>query len=133
MSKNENNTMETSLREQALDTQQSVGTIAKLVDAVHRHTIAATTCQLALTTEVNELKQKHQEYKAMEKAQKKGRTNMLGELAKGVTNGLFNKNLKEDPSLKSPSATTTVENDEPPLSYKPAIEANVTKAELETA
>jgi len=63
MSKQDDNTMGTSLRAQALDTQQSVEAVTKLVDAVHRHKIAAKTSQVALTTEVNELKRKHQRLK----------------------------------------------------------------------
>ena len=58
MLKQEGNTMENSLRKQALNTQQSVGAITKLVDEVHRHTMAATVCQVALTTEVDKLKKK---------------------------------------------------------------------------
>jgi len=133
MSKQGDNTMETALREQALDTQQSVEVIAKLVDAVHRHTIAAKTSQVAIATEVNELKQKRQKYtknaKVLEKAQKKGKTGKLGEMVKDNMQCLFNKSPKEDSSVKKPSATTTVENDEPAPYYETAIEANVTKAE----
>jgi len=77
MIKQDDNTMETSLRERALETQQSVEAVAKLVDAVHRHKIAAITSQVALTTETNELKKKHQEFKALEKAHKKGKGGML--------------------------------------------------------
>jgi len=107
MSRQDNKAMESSLREQALGTQQSVGTIIKLVDAVHRHTIAAKTCHVALTTEVNELKKKKQEYKALERAQKQG---------------------KIDSSINN-----TVKNDAPLTSYKSMTEANVTEAELEAA
>jgi len=134
MFKQYDNAMETALHEQALDTQQSVEVIAKLVGAVHRHTIAAKTSQVALTTEVNELKQKRKKYtenaKALEKARKKGKTNKVGEMVKDITHGLFDKSPKENPSLKNPSTTTTVDNDEPPPSYEPATEANVTEAEL---
>jgi len=130
MSKREDNTMETALREQTLDTQQSVEAVAKLVDAVHRQKIAAITSQVALTTEVNELKKKYQKYKALDKAQKKGKTDKLGEKVKDITHCFFNKSSKENPSFKNPSTTTTVDNDEPSPSYEPATEANVTETEL---
>ena len=109
MSKPEENIMENSrnsLHEQALDTQQRVEKITKLVGEVHRHKIAAKTCHVALTTEVNELKKKKQEYKALAKAQKQG---------------------KIDTRINN-----TVKNDAP-ISYKPITEANVTEAELEAA
>jgi len=122
------------LREQALDTQRSVGVVTELVDAVHRHKIAAKTSQVALTTEVNELKQKHKRFtknaKALVKAQKKGKIGTLGEMAKDITDNLFNKGPKESPSPKDPTAPIAVENEEPPPSYELPAEANVTEAEV---
>ena len=110
MSKPEENIMENSynsLCEQALDTQQRVEKITKLVGEVHRHKIAAKACQVALTTEVNELKKKRQEYKALEKTQREGKTN--------------------------PGTNKTVKNEAPLTSYQSRTEANVTEAELERA
>ena len=120
MFKQEDNTMETSLREQALNTQQSVGAITKLVDEVHRRTMAAKICQVALTTEVDKLKKKKQEYKAVKKAQIKRKFN------KDTTHGPVDKSSQED-------MITTVETDEPLTLSKPITEANVTEAELEAA
>ena len=130
MFKQDDNTMETSLREQALETQQSVEAVAKLVDAVHRHKIAAITSQVALTTETNELKRKHQKCKEMEKAQERGKVGRLREIAKDVTDRLFNKRPKEDSYLNNPSTTMAAEKDAPSTPYEPASEANVTEAEL---
>ena len=128
------------LKEKALDTQRSVGVVTELVDAVHRHKIAAKTSQVALTTEVNELKQKHKTLtkcaKNLIKAQKKGKIGTLGDLAKGVTDSLFNKEgsdleaLGKEVNKKEPSAPDAEQKDEPPPSYDMRIEANVTDAEL---
>ena len=64
------------------------------------------------------------------KAQQKEKAGTLGEMAKDVMDSRFNRRPKEDPSLKNPSATIAVKNDEPPSSYGPAAEVNVTEAEL---
>ena len=130
MSKQADNIMENSLCEQALDTQQSVEAVTKHVAAVHRHTIAAKASQVALITEVSELKKKHQEFKALERAHKKGIGGMLREMAKDITDSLFKKSPKEDPSFKNLSTTAIIKNDEPSPSYEPSTEANVTEAEL---
>ena len=127
------------LREKALDTQRSVGVVTELVDAVHRHTLAAKTSQVALTTEVNELKNKHKKFtkcaKALVKNQKKGKTGTLGEIAKEITGNLFHKDGqeqkdKEGELKKQPSAPIPDENDEAPPSYEGRAEANVTEAEV---
>ena len=130
MIKRYDNAMEISLRERALETQQSVEAVAKLVDAVHRHKVAAIANQVALTTETNELKKKQQKCKEMEKAQERGKLGMLSGMAKDITNSLFNKRSKEDPSPSKSIATMSTQNDEPPPFYEPATEANVTEAEL---
>jgi len=139
MSKSEEVEKSQDLREKALDTQRSVGVVTELVDAVHRHTLAAKTSQVALTTEVNELKNKHKKFtkcaKALVKKQKKGKTGTLGEIAKEITGNLFHKNDqeqrgKEGEVKNQPSAPVADENNEPPPSYDMRVEANVTDAEL---
>jgi len=50
---------EEALRDLAMDAQDSVGTVVELVDTVHWHELAAKTNQIALATEVYNLKQKH--------------------------------------------------------------------------
>jgi len=139
MSKSEKVWDSNDLREKALDTQRSVGVVTELVDAVHRHTLAAKTSQVALTTEVNEFKNKHKKFtkcaKALVKNQKKGKTGTLGEIAKKITGNLFHKDGqeqkgKEGELRKQPSAPVADENNEAPPSYDQRVEANVTDAEL---
>ena len=131
MIKQYDNTMEICLRERALETQQSVE--AKRVDAVHRHKVAAQTSQVALTTETNKLKEKHQKSKEMEKARERGKAGRLREMTKDITNILFNKRSKEDSYFNNPGTTRAVEKEATSTPYEPAIEANVTKAELAAA
>ena len=133
MIKQYDNTMEICLRERALETQQSVEAVAKRVDAVHRHKVAALTSQVALTTETNELKEKHQKSKEMEKARERGKAGRLREMTKDITNILFNKRSKEDSYFNNPGTTRAVEKEATSTPYEPAIEANVTKAELAAA
>jgi len=56
MAEKENAERKNDLREKALEAQRSVGVVTELVDAVHRHSLAAKASEAALTTEVNELK-----------------------------------------------------------------------------
>jgi len=133
MIKQDDNTMEISLRERALETQQSVETVAKLVDAVHRHKVAAITSQVALTAETNELKKKYLKCNELEKAQERGKVGKLKEMAKDITDRLFNKGSKEDPSLINPSTMMAAEKAATPTSHEPNAEVNVTEAELAVA
>jgi len=133
MIKQYGNTMEICLRERALEKQQSAEAVAKRIDAVHRHKVAALTSQVALTTETNELKEKNQKSKEMEKAREKGKAGRLREMTKDITNMLFNKRPKEDSYFNNPGTTRAVEKEALSTPYEPAIEADVTKAELAAA
>jgi len=133
MIKQYDNTMEICLRERALKTQQSGEAVAKRVDAVHRHKVAALTSQVALTTETNELKEKHQKSKEMEEARERGKAGRPREMTKKITSILFNKRSKEDSYFNHPGTTRAVEKEAPSTPYEPTTEANVTEAELAAA
>jgi len=61
MAEKEEKQREEFLRDMALKAQDSVGTVVELVDTVHRHKLAAKTNQVALSTEVQNLKERHKE------------------------------------------------------------------------
>ena len=139
MAEKENAERENDLREKALEAQRSVGVVTEVVDAVHRHSLAAKASKAALTTEVNELKNKNKSFakcaKALVKSQKKGKTGTLGGIAKEITGNLFHKNDQEalgkgGETNAQPSAPTKDKISEPPPSYVPTVEANVTEIEL---
>ena len=135
---------EEALRELAMDAQGSVGTVVELVDTVHRHELAAKTNQVALATEVYNLKQKHKSLRkgsqALVKAQKKGKSGPLGGIAREITATLFpSKHTNEQQSSEKEKASAPPMDEEegknePPSSYEePDAEANVTCAEVDAA
>ena len=136
---------EDALQDLALDAQDSVGTVVQLVDTVHRHKLAAKTNQVALATEVYNLKQKHKSLKkgsqALVKAQKKGKAGPLGGIAREITATLFpskqsNGASEESEKASAPSMEKEEERNEPPPSYEDPegeVEANVTSAEVDAA
>ena len=136
---------EDALQDLALDAQDSVGTVVQLVDTVHRHKLAAKTNQVALATEVYNLKQKHKSLKkgsqALVKAQKKGKAGPLGGIAREITATLFpsrqsNEVSEESEKASAPPMEKEEERNESPPSYEDPegeAEANVTYAELDAA
>jgi len=137
---------EDALQDLALDAQDSVGTVVQLVDTVHRHKLAAKTNQVALATEVYNLKQKHKSLKkgsqALVKAQKKGKAGPLGGIAREITATLFPSKhlnetlLEEEEKASAPPMDMKEEENELPPSYEgPDVEAqaNVTSAEVDAA
>jgi len=136
---------EDALQDLAMDAQDSVGTVVQLVDTVHRHKLAAKTNQVALATEVYNLKQKHKNLKkgsqALVKAQKKGKAGPLGGIAREITATLFparhaNESQAESEKASAPPIEKEEDRDEPPPSYdepNDEAEANVTRAEVDTA
>ena len=134
---------EKALRELAMEAQDSVEAVVGLVDTVHRHKLAAKTSQVALNTEVYNLKQKHKSLKkgsqALVKAQKKGKAGPLGGIAREITATLFpSKHPEMTPEVEAsaPSLKDMEGKDESPPSYEEQIEeveANVTRAELDKA
>jgi len=137
---------EKALRELAMDAQDSVGTVVELVDTVHRHKLAAKTSQVALDTEVYNLKQKHKSLKkgsqALVKSQRKGKSGPLGGIAREITATLFpSKHVSEQLSegkekASAPPMDAKEEDNEAPPSYEEPdadVEANVTNAEVDAA
>ena len=137
---------EDALQDLALDAQESVGTVVQLVDTVHRHKLAAKTNQVALATEVYNLKQKHKSLKkesqALVKAQKKGKAGPLGGIAREITATLFPSKhlnetlLEEKEKASAPPMDAKEEDKEAPPSYEEPnaeAEANVTSAEVDAA
>jgi len=146
MTEKVDNKTEKALRELAMDAQESVGTVVELVDTVHRHKLAAKTSQVALNTEVYNLKQKHKSLKkgsqALVKAQKKGKTGPLGEIAREITATLFPSKhlnetlLEEKEKASAPPIDAKKEGKEAPPSYEEPdaeAQANVTSAEIDAA
>ena len=133
------------LQDLALDAQGSVGAVVQLVDTVHRHKLAAKTNQVALATEVYNLKQKHKSLKkgsqALVKAQKKGKVGPLGGIAREITATLFptkqsSETGEENEKASAPPMPEKEEKIEPPPSYEDPegeAEANVTSAEVDAA
>jgi len=137
---------EKALRELAMDAQDSVGTVVELVDTVHRHKLAAKTSQVALDTEVYNLKQKHKSLKkgsqALVKSQRKGKSGPLGGIAREITATLFpSKHLngvlleEKEKASAPPMDAKEGENEAPPSYEEPDAEAqaNVTSAEVDAA
>jgi len=137
---------EDALRELAMDAQGSVGTVVELVDTVHQHKLAAKTNQVALATEVYNLKQKHKSLRkgsqALVKAQKKGKSGPLGGIAREITATLFpskhtnEQQCDEKEKASAPPMDEEEKRNEPPPSYEEPdeeAEANVTSAEVDAA
>jgi len=126
---------EKALRELAMDAQDSVGTVVELVDTVHRHKLAAKTSQVALDTEVYNLKQKHKSLKkgsqALVKSQRKEKSGPLGGIAREITATLFpGKYMNEAVSVEekaeasAPPLDVKEEEKEAPPSYEePGMDA----------
>ena len=137
---------EEGLRELAMEAQGSVGTVVELVDTVHRHKLAAKTNQIALATEVYNLKQKHKSLKkgsqALVKSQKKGKSGPLGGIAREITATLFpskhvtEQQADETEKASAPPMEEEERDSEAPPSYEEPeqeAEANVTRAEVDAA
>jgi len=135
------------LCDQALDAHQTAEKIAGLVESVHRHKVVAKTQELALAGEVGKLGQKHKNLKkcakALMKSQKKSKDNSLLEVARQVTTTLLDKKEEAEANITeavkarervvSPSAPDWLDVVDPPPTYQPKAEANVTEAELGVA
>jgi len=132
------------LCDQALDAHQTAEKIAGLVESVHRHKVVAKTQELALAGEMGKLGQKHKNLKkcakALMKSQKKSKDDSLLDIARQVTTTLLEKKegaevniteaSKDRENTVSPSAPDWLDIAEPPPSYQPKAEANVTEVEL---